>query len=262
MRKINLLKELQSFYVSKLPKFVVKDTDNFECFLFMEFNWSNNPIVLDPEYLDERFSIFDKYTFPSINAQTDNNFNWILFLNDKTPQKYKDKLNYYKENANMNLILEYISGDNLGISELMRKYYSFNTKYLLTCRCDNDDMLAINYIEKLKENFRPVDNMFIDFTQGYCLNHEDGTLNNYKSRSNHFIAYVEKTNPDKVLTTVFCCNHAFAKKKGLIRRINNKKYPLWCEVIHGTNMVNYLQGDKVNNSEQKYFNDNFIIKND
>jgi len=259
MRKFNILKWLKQLVISNIPSGFFYNQSKVECILITRFNRGNNPIAITEEYLDKRFEIFDKYTFPSINNQTDRDFKWIILFNDKTPDKYKNLVKKYQEKSNMKFIplFNNYESDIPTITDLISPHLNSNIDYLLTCRCDNDDMLAKNYIEKMKKNFTPIDNMFIDFIYGYCFDNKTEILKNYKSRSNHFIGYVDKIKYDKNIKTVCCCNHAMAENYGLIKRINNKKYPLWCEIIHDTNQINQSQGDIVDNKVLTYFNQNF-----
>ncbi|MBQ9245370.1 hypothetical protein IJ182_03785 [bacterium] len=265
--KNHILKDLACILVSNIPKSVIKNSDDFKCVLITCFNLGKNPLGIDEEYLNKRLEIFDKYTFSSINAQTDKDFMWVILLNGKTPQKFKDKMTKYENSASISIKLVYADNyDNMiskrqNISNILNgEFKNYKSKWLLTCRCDNDDMLAKNYIEKMKENFRPVHNMFIDFTRGYCLNSFENKLNLYKSRSNHFIGYVEKIYPNTPIKTVYMCNHSFAKDYGYIRRIDNKTYPLWCEVIHETNQINQFQGSCADKKYLKYFQEYFENK--
>ena len=256
LKKLNILKTFGNIFVSYMPKIFIKKSDTFACILITEFNWGNIPIGIDEEYLQKRFELFDKYTFPSVNAQTDKDFTWVLMLNEKTPQKFKDILENYKVKANVNIVLAYTGEDKGYPAGVISKYINVNTKYLLTCRCDNDDMVAKNYIEKIKENFRPVHNTYIDFIRGYCLNTNTGTINTYKYRSCHFLGYIENLNI-RNYETVLNHNHAMVKDYGFVRRIDNKSYPLWCEVIHETNQINQFQGSCADEKYLKYFEEYF-----
>ena len=44
-------------------------------------------LFLDEEYLEKRFAIFEKYTFPSFAAQTDMDFRWIVMFHKDTHQR-------------------------------------------------------------------------------------------------------------------------------------------------------------------------------
>lgn len=258
LKKIHFIKEIKNFFVTNHPykKF------NFETILLTEFNWGTNPKGIEEDYLEQRFRLFDKYTFPSVNTQTDKDFVWLLYLNSKTPQKFKEMLDEYQKQATMRqMILAYIdSNDGLpSFGDVVRNHHKVNKKWLMTLRCDNDDILANNYIEEMKKNFRPVNNMYIDLIRGYNLNDKTGELNAYKCRSCHFLGYVEDTTKRK-FETVFNHDHSLAKNFGWMRRVDNKFYPLWCEVSHSSNEVNTFRGEKANKEQTSYFKNNFLIK--
>lgn len=65
LKQFDLIKEVGCFIVSNIKPFGEK---NFTTVLITRFNFGNNPKGLDEEYLKQRIKIFDKYTFPSINA--------------------------------------------------------------------------------------------------------------------------------------------------------------------------------------------------
>jgi len=266
LKKWHILKDLGCIFVSHMPKFFVKKSDTFECFLITEFNWGNNPIGISEEYLDKRFKIFDKYTFPSVNAQTDKDFTWVILLNGKTPQKFKDKMTEYENSASMRIKLVYVDNyDNMiskrnNISNILSdEFKNYKSKWLLTCRCDNDDMLAKDYIQKMKENFRPVHNMYINFDNGYNFDIKTNSLNNYEHNSSHFIGYVERKYKNKKIITVFNGDHSICKAYGFVRRIRDNK-PIWCEICHDTNIINTFRGITATNEDWQYFEEYFIRK--
>lgn len=258
MAKFNLIKDLGCLLLSNIPNFKKFDLTTI---LITEFNWGTNPKGIEDDYLEGRFEIFSKYTFPSINAQTDNDFYWILLLNSQTPQQFRDKLEEYQKKSTMNMILAYIDCTNSQpkIPDIIKNYVDIKTRYVLTCRCDNDDMLAKEYISCMKENARPINNLFLDFIRGYNLNNTDKSINTYKCRSNHFIGYIDDLNKND-LQTVFKGQHAFIREQGWIRRIDNKSYPLWCEIIHDTNIINWVQGETANQKMIDYLNQHFEYK--
>ena len=184
LKQFDIIKEIECFIASNIKPFGEK---NFRTFLITRFNYGNNPKGIDEEYLKRRIEIFDKYTFPSINAQTDKNFTWIILLNSKTPEKFKNAIEEYKTQATMNLVLLWAdcTQEVPKIGELISKAINISEKYVLTLRCDNDDMLAKNYIEEMKKNFRPIHNMYIDLIYGYNYDCVNNILNSYKCRSCH-----------------------------------------------------------------------------
>ena len=81
LKKFRPIKELKNYILTNIP---YKKEVKFDTILITFFNVGINPIVIDEIYLEKRFELFDKYTFPSINAQTDKDFTWFLLFNDKT----------------------------------------------------------------------------------------------------------------------------------------------------------------------------------
>ena len=49
-------------------------------------------VTTDEKYLDKRFSLFEKYTVPSMLNQTNKDFMWIILFSDKTPAKYQSRM--------------------------------------------------------------------------------------------------------------------------------------------------------------------------
>lgn len=145
------------------------------------------------------------------------------------------------------------------IGELVAKEINIQSKYILTTRCDNDDMLAKNYVEEMKKNFRPVHNMYIDLIYGYNFDCVNNILNSYKCRSCHFLGYVENLSK-RPMQTVYNYDHSLVKLNGWVRRIKNKTNPIWCEITHQTNEINTLRGDRANEAEINYFKENFKVR--
>lgn len=47
---------------------------------------------LDEKYLSSRFTIFENYTLPSLQNQTNKNLKWLLLFYKNTPEKFKQML--------------------------------------------------------------------------------------------------------------------------------------------------------------------------
>ena len=65
-------------------------------------NPEDNPMdrILDEDYLEERFYIFEKYTFPSMKNQNNKDFTWIILFHKKTPDKFKKRIERLKHEFN------------------------------------------------------------------------------------------------------------------------------------------------------------------
>ena len=83
----NLKKERLEFTHLVLTKFNLDYSD------ILYENEKDQKLWLDPDWIEGRFELFEKYCFPSIEAQTEKNFLWIVFFHKDTPTAQKDKIN-------------------------------------------------------------------------------------------------------------------------------------------------------------------------
>ena len=120
---------------------------------------------------------------------------------------------------------------------------------VLTTYLDNDDALSIGFIKDLQA--RALSASFgtvINYNDGYQFYTDHKYLMKIHYPKNHFVSVVERGDPATV--------------KGVrIERVMDQ--PLWCEVIHGKNMVNdaYFIGAKMVRDADKLRNE-FAIDED
>ena len=77
----------------------------FKHFLITRFNLRNpkwisdkkNVAVLTDEWHENRFKLFDEFCFKSVSAQTNTNFEWLVFFDTTTPQKFKEHIAEMRE---------------------------------------------------------------------------------------------------------------------------------------------------------------------
>lgn len=88
----------------------------------------------DKKWLKYRLALFKKYTYPSICAQTEQNFGWIVWMSLNTPQwLYKEMKQF--DRATVVYALSY------------EEHIDRKTDVLITTRIDNDDMIHNRFIE-------------------------------------------------------------------------------------------------------------------
>src|SRR6185295_9702800 len=89
----------------------------FYHFLITRFNlknkdWDltkNKEALLDDSWMDERIHLFETYCLPSVVNQSNSNFKWLLFFDETTTEKYRQKINELVKN-HPNIILFFING--------------------------------------------------------------------------------------------------------------------------------------------------------
>ena len=203
-------------------------------------NNPETPIGLNEEYLGTRFRLFEKFCFPSVVSQANQNFKWLVFFDSRTPDNCKKRIGKYSEYSNFVPI--YVDEFN---STTLRKAIADNLtdapEYLITSNLDNDDAISRDYVQLVQREFNEQKNTAITFPYGYVWKEPSGKLYLREYLSNPFISLIESAENFK---TVYHIPHQdylpkYAKT-GLIKPI--KTHPTWMQVIHGSNLRNRIEG--------------------
>lgn len=225
--------------------------------------------VWSKEWLEHRFSLFEKYCFPSIANQTSKNFEWIVLFDSTTPERFQEKVCIYQQQCPQ-LIPVYVSPKggqyfaqifrdevvkrlNTIRSDVREFNGSSSSIRVLTTYLDNDDALDVRFVEDIQKRSESLpDGTFIYYTQGYQFYTDHKYLMRVKYPRNHFVSVVENGNPLTVKTIYGYGSHYYIDKiKGAhIEYVKNQ--PMWCEVIHEKNMGNdayFLNAKMIGNQE-------------
>ncbi len=221
----------------------------FEHFIITRFNLSqklwendkNGQEVNDIAWLNQRYNLFEKYCLPSIKAQSNSNFKWLVYFDTNTPSSFKEKnQNFHRSYSNfIPMYVDNFEEFNENLSNDIKRNCDFNSEYIITTRIDNDDCFHIDAVRKIQENFRQIDISIIDLINGLCLQVEEEyklTLNK-NIKLNPFISLVEKNS--KKLTTVLKIGHNEWSDK--INRIIIDDGFYWIQIIHSRNISNSLK---------------------
>ena len=219
-------------------------------FLITRFNlplvWTkdkNNVSTQTEEWLHHRFELFKHYCFPSVANQTSKDFIWMLLFYDGTPEKYK-KMNeelekkhpFYKpcylNDEQSNHLVEYINN-------YIADYIEADTEYIITTRMDNDDAIAIEFMEEVEKFAKEQAT-----TMGYVINLIHGiqyypkynVSMSVNCKNSHFTSYVEPKG-GYIRTIYGCGDHSKVSKNYAIYNIRNKE-TMWMEVCHERNVAN------------------------
>lgn len=117
----------------------------FTHFVLTRFNipfmmHSNVSLVTDTKYLQNRFSLFIDYCFPSLKQQTCQNFSWIVLFDERTPKAFR-KINEQLVSEMPNYLPVYIDMEELSTISVHKDYLDeavrcaslANNKYIADC---------------------------------------------------------------------------------------------------------------------------------
>ena len=192
----------------------------------------NNPDVPDPdEWMEHRMELFRKFTLPSMQQQTCQDFKWLLSFAPETPPRYIEEVIRYE---NAIIICQYPR-------TWLRRH--FTEGWLITSRIDNDDYYMPEFVETIQNQediFEP-EIVDIDYRQ---LEQATGRL--YTSAratpNSPFLSLVEHIKPGNEPKTCYYCSHTNMPQHFRARKIND---PLAVMVIHDRNISNNIVGDRI-----------------
>lgn len=217
---------------------------SFNHFILTRFNvkvaYSKSGIGLDPEWLNHRFKLFEKFCYPSVRAQLNQDFKWIVYFDGQTPQVFKDKIKQYSKWQNF--IPVYVDNEftNQVNKSILLNNLPAGVEYLITTRLDNDDAISKDFIQIIQNNFHEQNSEFINLAYGYVW--KDSKLYSFKYPNNPFISLIERINKFTVdeFKTVLCKEHTQLSSIGQIKQI--KTQPAWLQVVHERNVSNRIRG--------------------
>lgn len=233
----------------------------FDHYLITRFNlrnpqWDftkNKGSLLTDEWMENRLELFENFCFPSIIAQKNKNFSWLLFLDESTTPKFRTRLEHLTANHTF-IKLFFIDGMGAFHTSIQKHIAAHSGQpYLITTRVDNDDCVHVDYIDAIQQTFDKQEYQAIDIIKGYTLQVEPQFILGKKEHVfNPFISLIERNLNPK---TVWSNDHTAWKKEIRIQQISDKR--LWMSIIHEKNKVNEFDG--YGNVEWNEINKKFIV---
>lgn len=229
-------------------------------YILTRFNlrlWRRNKFlqpVNDSKWLEERFVLFEKYCLPSIMAQTQQNFRWIILFDAETPQEYRKRIKELRQRCPQLTPVPVEPEHSWCFAKIFQQCVKYDLEQLAqegihprkitTTYLDNDDALAKDYLQRIADESASVECRSI-ITFHYGVQYFEGMqlANRILYRNNHFQTLVEPfTKGQQALTIYGIGSHAnlyrLSSELALIREIKTPDSPAWVEVVHGKNIGN------------------------
>jgi len=213
-------------------------------------NWDitrDGETPLTEKWHEHRFEHFQKYTMRSFINQSNQDFEWFVFFDINTKQKYKKIIE--------NIERQYPKFTPIfipGFPDKQAWIYShinllkIKTNYIISSDIDNDDLLHRNFVATVQSMFVPRHDQVIDVRTGIqlLLNENKPTAYLVNMAASPFVSLVEEVNVAKsVIKEPYHSSY---------RYYSNYSYydaePLFIQFIHSYNLVN----DIITSNKQLY----------
>jgi FkbM family methyltransferase len=216
-------------------------------FLLTRFNvpFGNVPadLGLNDDWLEHRFALFENFCLPSVLAQENKDFGWLILMDERTPERWMERLK-----ADLQLLpaagvlpLKFLSEADV-ITQIERLTSGTSIQRIVTTRLDNDDAISRDYLATISRRAAGLprkDHYYVINYRNGCQVSNAGFFAVAQSL-NPFLSVVSPRHP---LLTAWHAEHGAMKQFGkVLQQGRFSQRPLyWLQSIHGNNVANRLQ---------------------
>ena len=199
-------------------------------------------------WVDSRMKLFEKYTLPSVQAQTFKDFDWWIVIDPKFPGLTIQHLDRLSKAANLLWISAPWQDNQVEIGEALRDTYK--DEWVCSTRLDSDDVISNDFMENVARMAEEKES-WISLLNGYIMKDDRVMLRKYLV--NPFVSYVEYAAPFK--SVFHCCHTQVNKQRGVPLVVD--EIPSWVQINHSDNIKN-CGGKKMKNFNEEAFNANML----
>lgn len=186
-------------------------------------------------WLKRRIELFERYTIPSIAAQTVSDFHWIVYVDPESPQWLLDRLRPHITSGVFTPIFrEEATWREVGADA--RQLTGAHGSLLITTNLDNDDALAADFMERIQGLALPGETRALFLERGLIVRRERAYLR--RDPDNAFCSVAEPWSPQPA--TAWRDWHILLRNHMPV--IASAGAPGWLQVVHGENVSNRVRG--------------------
>lgn len=185
-------------------------------------------------WLANRWQLFERYCAPSVAAQTADDFDWVIYFDPQSPAWLKRAIAPYVERGLFTALFRAEAPREVLVADL-RGIVRHGDGMLLTTNVDNDDGLAVDFLQRVRDAVRFDDQRAIYLVNG--LIKSDDAVYLRRDERNAFCSVAEPwTDP----RTCWDDWHIMLGRSMPVVEIGGA--PGWLQVIHGQNVSNRVRG--------------------
>jgi len=188
-------------------------------------------------WLRKRVDLFETYCVPSVLSQTNRQFHWIIYFDPESPEWLREKIATFEAQRVFSPIFRE-SVSPVQLIQDLRTVTGARGATLLTTNLDNDDGLAVDFVERLQQCTPSAPRAAVYLSHGLILSPVD--LHLRTDRHNAFCSVREGWDDP---STCWSDWHDLLPRHMPVTEIGGA--PAWLQVVHGTNVSNRVKGTLV-----------------
>jgi hypothetical protein len=186
-------------------------------------------------WLQRRVELFERYTIPSVVAQTTAGVRWVVYFDPQSPQWLLDRLApYVKSGVYTPLFREEAAWRDVG--DDVRQVTGARASMLITTNLDNDDALAVNFVERIQALIVPGQSRALFLERGLIAS--GGRAYIRRHEGNAFCSVAEPWSAQPA--TTWRDWHMMLGSHMPVISLGGE--PAWLQLIHGENVSNRVRG--------------------
>jgi|TARA_R110002110_G_scaffold304726_1_gene518780 hypothetical protein len=195
--------------------------------------------AITPAWLDRQLALFEGLALPAVRSQTTQDFIWILFASNETPDRYRERMESYA--ADERTFVHFVGEWSEEFpADAIAEHLDPSARHLLTSRIDTDDVISRDYLELVRTEAAGRPHCFLNWDDGYLFDLGKGSLYSYRHPSNMFINLVEPIKEGSLPATVMGGLHTKAAESAPIHTVRTEGK--WIQVIHDQNWMSGFGG--------------------
>jgi hypothetical protein len=188
-------------------------------------------------WLRDRIVLFERYCLPSVKAQSNRNFRWIIYFDPESPAWLLERVRELSgDGAFVPLFRAEVSPSEL--LEDIRSVGAGDRKVLITTNLDNDDGLAVDFVERVQGAAAGQRVTAIYLSSGLVMGSGSVFLRNDPAN-----AFCSVSAPRSAPVTCWAAWHNRLGQSMEVRTLRGA--PAWLQVVHDHNVSNRIRGRRV-----------------
>ena len=189
------------------------------------------------EWLTRRVALFERYCLPSVQAQTATNFGWVIYFDPESPDWLRERIEDWSAHGLVSPVFR-ASVTNAEMLSDIETNVGRTSSELMTTNVDNDDALAIDFVERLQSAPRTPGRHAVYLARGliYC----GDRVYARRDPGNAFCSVREEWDGARM-----CWAEIHNRLSRAMPVQVMEGAPAWLQVVHGTNVSNRVRGSLV-----------------
>jgi hypothetical protein len=179
-------------------------------------------------WMENRLFYFRQVCLPSMQHQTDQDFQWLFLLSPQTPPDLIEYLESLSQTRPFKLCFTEMK--SRALYPLAIEKHVPPSDFLISSRLDSDDALGKHFVSSVKQHFNFQDFEWVDHRRGLILSQRK--LWRVQQRNNMFLSLIERRSSSK---SVYLCQHMDASKHGSVSLVDGSRQ--WLRLLHQKNTI-------------------------